>query len=714
MRGLAYGDIIGSPFTRVNTSSRYFEIARTHTAPFQGRVAAFHPGVTGVTVSAAATAAWLTAERHSPTAEGLLEALRRAYAGRESLMWDEPVRTVLSDRSAQRMTTPDPSLLARVVPVVEFSQDRDTALSLASLCAGATCSEQGSIDAARALADMLWTARKDGYRTLESIVEPYLTLPRPMTDEDLRCELQGMERTQLEMLGQPIEGAYTYREPSTRRTPDPMAVVLAAARCTDRAESWEDAVRRAVSMGGPSDLVAALAGAAAEIRFGEPRLEAGMGEVLTLVPRDVTSRIESFERMLELREPSSGREQDLRDASMYTDIQRQRNTEAFGRLVAAVRDIQSELMEIAGHQRMDAQVRFPTAAYALYEAKARNVSVYRGPTLLESITLGDNGIIRIGTGDAIIASAEARTDRESLRESVEASRSVLSREMMADPADRMGQIIAAIRGTILDEETSLRTDTRDMDATERLAMLGEPNRDVLDRDVASGGVKMVMKGFSYSVQGEKRPREATRTVYMIGFSNRSAEEYTGLLKVLGVDTVIDVRSIQRSRSNPQFDSEAIDNALYDARIDYIDGSRNLGGRQEAFLDASGRVDWEAMRKGEEYRGSLNSIASLMKKGHTVAISCSEGSPMMCHRTATIARDLADRGAAVNHVLRNGEVVSHEVLEGMLVEKYTQKGLIDDRKPFSEQVDRSFREMNAEHGWKPERNRARARSRGLER
>ena len=48
----------------------------------------------------------------------------------------------------------------------------------------------------------------------------------------------------------------------------PTPVLVAAARCVGRAESWEDAVRQAVSMGGPSELVAAFTGALAEIRFG--------------------------------------------------------------------------------------------------------------------------------------------------------------------------------------------------------------------------------------------------------------------------------------------------------------------------------------------------------------------------------------------------------------------------------------------------------------
>jgi uncharacterized protein (DUF488 family) len=58
------------------------------------------------------------------------------------------------------------------------------------------------------------------------------------------------------------------------------------------------------------------------------------------------------------------------------------------------------------------------------------------------------------------------------------------------------------------------------------------------------------------------------TIFTIGHSTRTIEEFVALLRQVVVDLLVDVRSIPRSRTNPQFNADALPEALVDAGISY--------------------------------------------------------------------------------------------------------------------------------------------------
>lgn len=76
-------------------------------------------------------------------------------------------------------------------------------------------------------------------------------------------------------------------------------------------------------------------------------------------------------------------------------------------------------------------------------------------------------------------------------------------------------------------------------------------------------------------------------ILTIGHSTRSIEEFIRLLKAHGVHRVIDVRTIPRSRHNPQFNRNTLSSALHRARIHYRH-SAGLGGLRHARLDSPNR------------------------------------------------------------------------------------------------------------------------------
>jgi uncharacterized protein (DUF488 family) len=58
------------------------------------------------------------------------------------------------------------------------------------------------------------------------------------------------------------------------------------------------------------------------------------------------------------------------------------------------------------------------------------------------------------------------------------------------------------------------------------------------------------------------------TIYTVGHSTRTVEEFIGLLKCFGIDLVADIRTVPKSRHNPQFHIDQFPGLLASAGIDY--------------------------------------------------------------------------------------------------------------------------------------------------
>jgi uncharacterized protein (DUF488 family) len=136
-------------------------------------------------------------------------------------------------------------------------------------------------------------------------------------------------------------------------------------------------------------------------------------------------------------------------------------------------------------------------------------------------------------------------------------------------------------------------------------------------------------------------------VFTIGHSTRGTEAFTSLLKAHGVRRLIDVRTIPRSRHNPQFNRDQLSPALHRARIHYrhmpgLGGLRhprrdsaNTGWRNVSFR---GYADYMQTSAFEENLGRCIELA----KREPVVLMCAEGVPWRCHRSL-IADALLVRG-----------------------------------------------------------------------
>lgn len=143
------------------------------------------------------------------------------------------------------------------------------------------------------------------------------------------------------------------------------------------------------------------------------------------------------------------------------------------------------------------------------------------------------------------------------------------------------------------------------------------------------------------------------TVFTVGHSTRTIEEFVHLLKAHSIEHVIDVRSIPRSRHNPQFNRDQLPAALQRFGITYSH-MPGLGGRRHARRD-SPNTGWRNLSfrgyadymETPAFTESLNRCIALAHDDR-VALMCAEAVPWRCHRSL-IADALLARGMEVSDI-----------------------------------------------------------------
>ncbi|MGC2603218.1 MAG: DUF488 domain-containing protein [Rhodomicrobium sp.] len=150
------------------------------------------------------------------------------------------------------------------------------------------------------------------------------------------------------------------------------------------------------------------------------------------------------------------------------------------------------------------------------------------------------------------------------------------------------------------------------------------------------------------------------TFYTIGHSTRSAEAFIGLLEAARVQLAIDVRTIPKSRYNPQFNTEAIAPALQTAGIGYrhmpaLGGLRHAkkgaGPSPNGFWDNENFRNYADYAATGEFRLGLGELRALGGV-QICAIFCAEALWWQCHRRI-ITDYLLAAGDTVNHIMGGG-------------------------------------------------------------
>ncbi len=136
-------------------------------------------------------------------------------------------------------------------------------------------------------------------------------------------------------------------------------------------------------------------------------------------------------------------------------------------------------------------------------------------------------------------------------------------------------------------------------------------------------------------------------MFIVGHSTRTIEEFLGLLRAHGIRLLVDVRTVPRSRHNPQFNQEALRGALRRARIGYRH-MKGLGGLRHARKDSPNGAWRNASFRGfadymqtPEFVENLERVIEFARRS-PAALMCAEAVPWRCHRSLIADALLARR------------------------------------------------------------------------
>jgi len=160
-------------------------------------------------------------------------------------------------------------------------------------------------------------------------------------------------------------------------------------------------------------------------------------------------------------------------------------------------------------------------------------------------------------------------------------------------------------------------------------------------------------------------------VLTIGHSTRSLDDFIRLLAENGVRVVVDVRTVPRSRHNPQFSAGSLAASLPAAGLLY-ENRKDLGGLRHPRKDSPNGAWRNASFRGfadymqtEEFARAVDALAA-RPANEPCALMCAETLPWRCHRSL-IADALSVRGLRVVHILGPGKTMPHSLTPWAAVE-----------------------------------------------
>jgi uncharacterized protein (DUF488 family) len=143
-------------------------------------------------------------------------------------------------------------------------------------------------------------------------------------------------------------------------------------------------------------------------------------------------------------------------------------------------------------------------------------------------------------------------------------------------------------------------------------------------------------------------------VCTIGHSDRPLDDFIALLRENGVACVLDIRTVPRSRHNPQFNQDALPASLAQAGIGYRHIAA-LGGLRRAHADSPNTGWRNASFRGyadymqtPEFAREVDALAQQAGQ-ERYALMCAEAVPWRCHRSL-VADALLVRGVPVEHIM----------------------------------------------------------------
>ena len=152
------------------------------------------------------------------------------------------------------------------------------------------------------------------------------------------------------------------------------------------------------------------------------------------------------------------------------------------------------------------------------------------------------------------------------------------------------------------------------------------------------------------------------TIYTIGHSTRTIEEFLELLFSFNIKIVADIRRLPGSRKYPQFDQDTLKKSLEENEIDYV-YIEDLGGRRPAKKDSKNTTwrnkSFQGYADYMETDSFSDGVVELAKFAYEqpTAMMCSEAVWWRCHRSM-VSDYLKAKGWEVLHIMALGKATEH--------------------------------------------------------
>jgi len=145
------------------------------------------------------------------------------------------------------------------------------------------------------------------------------------------------------------------------------------------------------------------------------------------------------------------------------------------------------------------------------------------------------------------------------------------------------------------------------------------------------------------------------TVYSIGYGNRTYDEFTQLLERFGFTHVVDVRAVPYSNYQVEFRRENLAELLPAKGFRYVFMGDTLGG-------ATVRAASESKEAREVFELGLRKLLSAATNPtYKMALMCGCLLPHKCHRGKLLGQALLEQQVSYLHIVREGELLTHESL-----------------------------------------------------
>lgn len=160
----------------------------------------------------------------------------------------------------------------------------------------------------------------------------------------------------------------------------------------------------------------------------------------------------------------------------------------------------------------------------------------------------------------------------------------------------------------------------------------------------------------------KSKRTSVSHIWTVGHSTRTIEAFIDLLESYEIARVVDIRTVPRSRHNPQYNQDVFPSSLKGAGIQYeylpkLGGLRhstgnsiNTGWRNSSFRNFADYMSTDSFQEG------LEQLIELSKDMNTT-IMCAEAVPWRCHRSL-VSDALVVRKVIVEHIISTKSAYKH--------------------------------------------------------